>query len=99
MLRLRTGSSVHAAQPRGGGWYPYTEAERAVIAEATASHIVGAPAEVVGALSHLAQRTGVDELMITTSTYDHTDRLESFRLLAAGAGLERGDERLAAPSP
>ena len=37
--------------------------------------------------------------MITTSTYDHTDRLESFRLLADGAGSERVDERLAAPRP
>ncbi len=99
MLRLRTGHPSTLPSPEEAAGYPYTDAERAVMAEATASHVVGTPAEVVSALSHLSQRTGVDELMITTSTYDHTDRLESFRLLADGAGLERVDERLAAPRP
>jgi luciferase family oxidoreductase group 1 len=99
MLRLRTGHPSTLPSPEEAAGYRYTEAERAVIAEATASHIVGAPAEVVSGLRHLTQRTGVDELMITTSTYDHTDRLESFRLLAESAGLERVDGRLAAPSP
>jgi luciferase family oxidoreductase group 1 len=99
MLRLRTGHPSTLPSPEEAAGYPYTEAERAVMAEATTSHIVGAPAEVVSGLNHLAQRTGVDELMITTSTYDHSDRLESFRLLAAGAGLERVDERLVTPGP
>jgi len=99
MLRLRTGHPSTLPSPDEAAGYPYSEAERTVVAEATASHIVGTPAEVVSALSQLAQRTGVDELMITTSTYGHGDRLESYRLLAEGAGLGRVDEPLATPRP
>ena len=33
-------------------------------------------------VAELVERTGVDELMVTTSTHDGADRLRSYRLLA-----------------
>ncbi|HTT90169.1 MAG TPA: LLM class flavin-dependent oxidoreductase [Acidimicrobiales bacterium] len=88
MLRLRTGRPSTLPSPEEADGYQFTEAERAVVAEATASHVVGDPAAVVGSLSQLAERTGVDEIMVTTSTYGHADRLESYRLLAGAVGAE-----------
>ena len=41
----------------------------------------------VEALRALADRTGADELMVTTLVHGHDDRLESYRLLADAAGL------------
>ena len=82
MLRLRTGRPSTLPSPEEAAGYSYTDAERAVMAEATVSHVVGDPTTVVGSLRQLAERTGVDELMVTTSTYAHEDRLESYRLLA-----------------
>jgi luciferase family oxidoreductase group 1 len=100
MMRLRTGRPSTLPSPEEAERYLYNDAERVVIAEATASHIVGEPAAVVALLRELAERTGVDEVMVTTSTYAHEDRLESYRLLAEAAGMEPagmepGGERLA----
>jgi hypothetical protein len=36
----------------------------------------------LGNLTELVERTGVDELMIVTSTHDGVDRLRSYELLA-----------------
>ena len=97
MLRLRTGHPSTLPTPEEAAEYPYNDAERAVVAEATASHVVGDPAAVVASLRQLAERTGVDELMVTTSTYAHADRLESYRLLAEAAALEPLEEEVTAP--
>ena len=97
MLRLRTGHPSTLPSPEEAAGYPYTEAELTVIAEATASHIVGEPTEVASSLRQLAERTGVDELMVTTNTYAHADRLESYRLLAEAAASGPVDEWLASP--
>jgi luciferase family oxidoreductase group 1 len=98
MLRLRTGHPSTLPSPDEAAGYPYNDAERAVVAEATASHIVGDPAAVVASLRQLAERTGVDELMVTTSVYAHADRLESYRLLAEAAALRPVEEKASAPS-
>ena len=58
-----------------------------MIAEAAGSHVVGDPAAVIERLGRLVTTTGADELMVTTSTYAHADRLASYRLLARAAGL------------
>jgi luciferase family oxidoreductase group 1 len=102
MLRLRTGHPSTLPSPIDAAGYPYTDAEREVVAQATTSHVVGDPAAVVGQLGELTVRTGVDELMITTSTYSHEDRLRSYELLAeTGSGRatrsgDEGDEAVAA---
>jgi luciferase family oxidoreductase group 1 len=86
MLRMRTGRPSTLPSPEEAAEYPYGDGDRALIARATGSHVVGDPAEVVDALEQLTGRTGVDELMITTNVYDHASRLESFRLVAEAAG-------------
>jgi hypothetical protein len=57
-----------------------------VIAEATGPDVVGDPATVIGLLDGLVASTGADELMVTTSTFAHADRLTSYELLARAAG-------------
>jgi luciferase family oxidoreductase group 1 len=97
MLRLRTGRPSTLPSPEEAAAYAFTEAERAVVAEATASHVVGGPATVVEQLADLADRTGVDEVMVTTSTYGHADRLESYRLLSDAARTGAGGTGRACP--
>lgn len=43
------------------------------------------------ALAALAERTGADELMITTLTHAPDDRLASYRLVAEATGLTPRD--------
>ena len=44
--------------------------------------IVGSSATVKAGLEKLARDTGADEVIVVTDTYDHADRLESYRRVA-----------------
>jgi luciferase family oxidoreductase group 1 len=88
MLRLRSGRPSTLPSPEDAAAYPYSPAELAVIEETTASHVVGDPATVVERLGQLAESTGADELMATTSAFAHGDRLASYELLAQAAAVQ-----------
>jgi luciferase family oxidoreductase group 1 len=93
MLRLRAGHPTTLPSPEEAAGRPYSAAEQTVIAEATGAHVVGDPETVSGLLERLVASTGADELMVTTSTFAHSDRLASYELLAraaAGPGEQFG---------
>ncbi len=81
-LRLRTGHPSTLPSPEEAAAYPYTPEEKAVIEQATGSHVVGDQATLLEKLANLAARSGVDEIMVVTSTHSHADRLASYELLA-----------------
>lgn len=55
--------------------------ERAQIEENLAASIVGDPDEVRETLAQFTERTGADELIVSSPLYDHSARLHSFTLL------------------
>lgn len=61
--------------------------ERELYEGALAGHIHGTEEQVAAELSEVAELTGADELLVTTSTYDRTALLDSFGRLARLAGL------------
>ncbi|WP_369215471.1 LLM class flavin-dependent oxidoreductase [Streptomyces flavofungini] len=67
------------AQARAHRW---TEADRELVADRVETQFVGSPGRVADHLEQLQEATGADELVITTITHDHTDRVRSYRLLA-----------------
>jgi luciferase family oxidoreductase group 1 len=81
-LRLRSGRPSTLPSPEEAAAYQYAPSERDFIDSWTATHIVGSPTTVQERLLELQQRTGVDELMLTTNVHDHTDRLGSYQLIA-----------------
>jgi len=89
-LRERTGHPSTLPSPEEAAAYQYSAAEQDVIAETTASHVVGDPDAVVERLGELAAAAGADELMVTTSTFSHADRLASYELLARAAASRPG---------
>ena len=56
--------------------------ERAMLDAALACAIVGEPDTVRHGLKAFVARTGADELIVTTSTFNHAARLRSFTILA-----------------
>ena len=56
--------------------------ERRFVDDRLAGQVIGSPSTVRAGVAELVERTGVDELMVVTSTYDGADRLRSYRLLA-----------------
>ncbi|GAA5058711.1 LLM class flavin-dependent oxidoreductase [Nocardia callitridis] len=61
---------------------PLTAEQLRLVDDRLATQFVGAPDTVVRRLEALQRVTGATELVITSATYRHTDRLESYRLLA-----------------
>ncbi|WP_404199487.1 LLM class flavin-dependent oxidoreductase [Streptomyces tauricus] len=61
----------------------WTDADRALVQDRIDTQFVGTPGRVASQLEQLAEATGADELLITTITHDHADRVRSYELLAA----------------
>ncbi|SEG74400.1 luciferase family oxidoreductase, group 1 [Actinacidiphila yanglinensis] len=56
--------------------------ERDRFDEAMTGHVHGTPEDVAKSLESLLSRSAADEFLVTTSTYDRAELLESYRLLA-----------------
>jgi alkanesulfonate monooxygenase SsuD/methylene tetrahydromethanopterin reductase-like flavin-dependent oxidoreductase (luciferase family) len=61
---------------------PWTDADRELVADRVDTQFVGTPAQVADDLERLRDATEADELVVTTITHDHADRVRSYRLLA-----------------
>ena len=55
---------------------------RELVADRVDTQFVGRPAQVADQLERLRDATEADELIITTITHDHADRVRSYQLLA-----------------
>jgi alkanesulfonate monooxygenase SsuD/methylene tetrahydromethanopterin reductase-like flavin-dependent oxidoreductase (luciferase family) len=67
------------AQARAHVW---TDEDRALVADRLETQFTGTAAQVADRLETLRDATGADELIVTTITHDHADRVASYRLLA-----------------
>jgi alkanesulfonate monooxygenase SsuD/methylene tetrahydromethanopterin reductase-like flavin-dependent oxidoreductase (luciferase family) len=62
--------------------HEWSDEDRALVKDRTDTQFVGSPQAVAEQLARLADATGADELIVTTITHSHTDRVRSFSLLA-----------------
>ncbi|NEB74764.1 LLM class flavin-dependent oxidoreductase [Streptomyces sp. SID14478] len=67
--------------------HPWTDEDRELVRDRVDTQFVGAPATVAEQLTVLQRATGADELLVTTITHDHGDRVRSYELLAREWGL------------
>jgi luciferase family oxidoreductase group 1 len=86
-VRLRSGRPGRFPSPEEASAYEYTPFEQALLRERVGSQIIGGPSTVRAGLAELAERTGADELVITTVAYAHADRVRSYELVAEAVGL------------
>ncbi|WP_039797645.1 LLM class flavin-dependent oxidoreductase, partial [Nocardia araoensis] len=70
-----------------------TDRERRIFDEGLRGHLYGTEDEVADQLERLVRRTGADEILVHTSTYDRAAKLDSHRRLALLTGLSRADVR------
>ena len=82
MIRLRTGRPGRYPTPEEAAEYQPTPAEREISRGIGRSSVTGDVATVRKGLTDLVERTGANELMLTTMVHGHADRLESYRLVA-----------------
>jgi alkanesulfonate monooxygenase SsuD/methylene tetrahydromethanopterin reductase-like flavin-dependent oxidoreductase (luciferase family) len=85
---IRTGAgAIPFPGPAEAAAYAWSDTDRKLVADRVATQFVGTPARVAARLETLQRVTGADELLVTTMTFDHTDRVRSFELLAGEWGL------------
>jgi luciferase family oxidoreductase group 1 len=80
---IRSGAgAIQFPAPGQARAHAWTDEERAMVADRVATQFVGSPAQVADQLEILRDAAGADELIITTITHDHADRVRSYELLA-----------------
>jgi alkanesulfonate monooxygenase SsuD/methylene tetrahydromethanopterin reductase-like flavin-dependent oxidoreductase (luciferase family) len=80
---IRTGSgAIEFPAPEQARAHAWTQADRELVADRVDTQFVGTPAQVADQLEVLRDATGADELIITTITHQHADRVRSYELLA-----------------
>jgi alkanesulfonate monooxygenase SsuD/methylene tetrahydromethanopterin reductase-like flavin-dependent oxidoreductase (luciferase family) len=62
--------------------HQWTDADRALVTDRIDTQFTGTPRQVADQLERLRDATEADELIITTITHDHADRVRSYQLLA-----------------
>ncbi|MFJ5213841.1 LLM class flavin-dependent oxidoreductase [Streptomyces sp. NPDC088354] len=74
--------AIEFPTPEQARAHTWTEEDRALVADRLETRFVGTPGRVADQLEQLQEATGADELIVTTITHGHDDRVRSFRLLA-----------------
>jgi luciferase family oxidoreductase group 1 len=84
-VNLRRGRPVPLPPPLPGfdaGLHP---SERFMLDEMLAHSVIGSPDTVRAGLQAFVDRTGADELMLTSQIHDHAARLRSYEIVAEGS--------------
>jgi alkanesulfonate monooxygenase SsuD/methylene tetrahydromethanopterin reductase-like flavin-dependent oxidoreductase (luciferase family) len=82
-LSIRNGQgAIDFPTPAEAAAHEWSDDERNLVADRTATQFVGSPPTVADQLQVLADETGADELLVTTITHGHADRVRSYELLA-----------------
>ncbi len=80
---IRSGEGAIAfPTPQEAREHVWTDADRELVADRVDTQFVGSPSQVADKLEQLRDATEADELLVTTITHDHADRVRSYQLLA-----------------
>jgi len=83
VLSIRTGAgAIEFPTKTEAQAHEWTEDERALVKDRVDTQFVGSPATVAQRLDQLQEATAADELLVTTITHQHADRVRSYALLA-----------------
>jgi luciferase family oxidoreductase group 1 len=80
---IRTGEgAIEFPAPSHARSHHWSAEDRALVADRLDTQFVGSPGQVADQLERLRDATEADELVVTTITHDHRDRVRSYELLA-----------------
>ena len=74
--------AIQFPTPEQARRHQWTDEDRALVADRVDTQFAGTPGQVADKLEQLRDATAADELIITTITHDHADRVRSYQLLA-----------------
>jgi len=80
---IRSGSgAIQFPTPAEARAHQWSDEDRTLVEDRLETQFVGSPTTVTDQLARLRDATDADELIITTITHDHADRVRSYQLLA-----------------
>ncbi|GAC1529620.1 MAG: LLM class flavin-dependent oxidoreductase [Ramlibacter sp.] len=85
-VNLRSGRPTQLPRPFPGYAEQVGPHEKALLASVLACTAIGAPDTVARALRAFIERTGADEVMVTSQIHDHAARLRSYEITAQALG-------------
>ncbi|MFJ9351136.1 LLM class flavin-dependent oxidoreductase [Streptomyces sp. NPDC101237] len=74
--------AIEFPTPQEARAHTWTDEDRALVADRVETQFVGSPGQVADQLERLQEATGADEVLVTTITHRHADRVRSYDLLA-----------------
>jgi alkanesulfonate monooxygenase SsuD/methylene tetrahydromethanopterin reductase-like flavin-dependent oxidoreductase (luciferase family) len=80
-IRTAEGAIPFPTPEQARAW-TWTDEDRGLVRDRVETQFVGSPSQVADQLEILRDATGADELVITTITHGHADRVRSYELLA-----------------
>jgi luciferase family oxidoreductase group 1 len=87
IVQMRTGRRGELMSPEEASAVTFTPDEAALARDAMSTHVIGDDAMVADGLRALQERTGADELMISTRVHSQAARVQSLSLVASAWGL------------
>jgi luciferase family oxidoreductase group 1 len=97
--RLRSGRPSKFPTPEEAAEHDFSPKEESAVKTVSGSAVIGGPGKVKAGLEELAERTGADELMLTTMVHAQEDRLRSYELVAEATGLAAREPTAASADP
>jgi alkanesulfonate monooxygenase SsuD/methylene tetrahydromethanopterin reductase-like flavin-dependent oxidoreductase (luciferase family) len=83
VLGIRSGEGADPfPSPGEAREHRWSAEERALVEDRISTQVVGSPAAVVEQVGRIVDVTGADEVVVTTMTHRHADRVRSYELLA-----------------
>ena len=83
VLSIRSGQgAIPFPTPEEARAHTWTDDERALVVDRIDTQLVGTPDQVVEQLEAVVRVVGADEVVVTTMTHRHDDRVRSYELLA-----------------
>lgn len=89
-VALRTGNPGQLKPPVAGYADTLPRDQRAMLGMVLSCSAIGSPTTVKAAIEAFVERTGADELMITSQIFDHAARLRSYEIVANCFGKRGG---------
>ncbi|WP_327319506.1 LLM class flavin-dependent oxidoreductase [Streptomyces sp. NBC_01235] len=74
--------AIEFPTPEEARAHAWSDQDRALVQDRTDTQFVGSPSRVADQLEQLQEATDADELLVTTITHAHSDRVRSYELLA-----------------
>lgn len=80
-VRFRRNEFGPVPSPEEAASYPYNPLERVIVQETRARTFVGTGEGVAAQVRQLARESQADEVIVTTTTHGHAERIQSYELL------------------